>query len=98
VTDDVFADRPLRAVTDDVFAMDVDPRRLRQLRARLRTRLTSHLAHEEADALALIARIMSPGELGRIATAIRSGHNVRRAAVTVPWALTYASPTSATRY
>jgi len=79
-------------VTDDAFAMDADPRRLHQLLARLRTRLTSHPAHEEADALPLIARIVSPGELGRIATAIRGGHNLRRAAATVPWALTYASP------
>ncbi len=83
---------PLRAVTDDAFAMDADPGRLRQLLARLQTRLTSHLAHEQADALPLIARIMSPGELGRIATAIRGGHSVRRAAATVPWALAYASP------
>jgi hypothetical protein len=79
-------------VTDDAFAMDDHPRRLRQLLARLRTRLTSHLAHEEADALPIIARVMSPGELGRIATAIRGGHNVRRAAATVPWALAYTSP------
>jgi hypothetical protein len=46
--------------------------------ARLRTRLASHLAHEEADALPLISQILSPGELGAIAAAIRGGHsNVR---------------------
>jgi hemerythrin HHE cation binding domain-containing protein len=83
---------PLRAVTDDAFAMDTDPGRLRQLLARLRTRLTSHLAHEEADALPLISQIMSPGELGGIARAIRGGHSARRAAATVPWALAGASP------
>ena len=61
--------------------------RLRQvLLVRLRTRLTSHLAHEEADALPLISQILSPGELGRIAAAIRGGHSIRRAGTTVPWA------------
>jgi hypothetical protein len=49
---------------DDAFTMDADPRRLRQLLARLRTRLASHLAHEEADALPLVSQILSPGELG----------------------------------
>ena len=51
---------PLRAVTDDAFTMDALPRRLRQLLARLRTRLTSSLAHEEAGALPLITRIIVP--------------------------------------
>jgi hypothetical protein len=55
---------PLQAVTNDAFTMDADPRRLRQLLTRLRARLTSHLAHEEADALPLIGQIMSPSELG----------------------------------
>jgi Hemerythrin HHE cation binding domain len=83
---------PLQAVTDDAFTMDTDPERLRQLLTRLRTRLTSHLAHEEAEALPLIGQIMSPGELGGIARAIRGGHSVRRAAATVPWALAGVSP------
>ena len=52
--------------------------------------LASHLAHEEADALPLISQILSPGELGGIAAAIRGGHSTRRAGTTVPWAL--ASP------
>ena len=83
---------PLRAMIDDAFAIDADSRRLRQLLARLRTRLASHLAHEEADALPLIRQILSPGELGRIAAAIRGGHSTRRAGTTVPWALVGASP------
>src|SRR5216683_2013336 len=53
---------PLQAVTDDAFTMDADPGRLRQLLTRLQTRLTSHLAHEEADALPLIGQIMSQHE------------------------------------
>lgn len=62
------------------------------LLARLRTRLASHLAHEEADALPLISQILSPGELGGIAAAIRGGYGTRRAGTTVPWALAGASP------
>jgi hypothetical protein len=77
---------------DDAFTMNADSRRLRQLLARLQTRLTSHLAHEEADALPLISQIMSPGELGQIAAAIRGGLSIRHAGTTVPWALTGASP------
>ena len=46
---------PLQAMIDDAFTIDADPGRLRQLLARLRTRLASHLAHEEADALPLIS-------------------------------------------
>ena len=68
------------------------PRRLRQLLARLRTRLASHLAHEEADALPLISQILSPSELGGIAAAIRGGRSTRRAGTTIPWALVGASP------
>ena len=83
---------PLQAMIDDAFTMDADPRRLRQLLARLRTRLASHLAHEEADALPLISQILSPGELGGIAAAIRGGHSTRRTGTTVPWALAGASP------
>ena len=83
---------PLQAMIDDALTMDPDPMRLRQLQARLRTRLASHLAHEEADALPLISQIMSPGELGQIAAAIRGGLSIRHAGTTVPWALTGASP------
>jgi len=79
---------PLQAVTDDAFTMNADPGRLHHLLTRLRTRLISHLAHEEAEALPLIAQIMSPGELGGIARAIRG----RYAARTLPWALADASP------
>jgi hypothetical protein len=86
----------LQAVTDDAFAMDADPGRLRQLLSRLRTRLTSHLAHEEADVLPLIGQIMSRRELGAITRAIRGGHSSRHAALTVPWALAHASPDTCT--
>ena len=83
---------PLRAMIDDAFTTDADPGRLRQLLARLRTRLASHLAHEEADALPLISQILSPVELARIAAAIRGGPSTRRAGPTLPWALAGASP------
>jgi hypothetical protein len=83
---------PLQVMIDDAFTMHADPPRLRQLLARLRTRLASHLAHEEADALPLISQILTPGELGGIAVAIRGGHSTRHAGTTVPWALAGASP------
>ena len=83
---------PLQAMIDDAFTIDADPGRLRQLLARLRTRLASHLAHEETDALPLISQILSPGELGGIAAAIRGGRSTRRAGTTLPWALADASP------
>jgi hypothetical protein len=83
---------PLQAMIDDAFSMHPDPGWLRQLLARLRTRLASHLAHEEADALPLISQILPPGELGGITAAIRGGHSIRRASATVPWALAGASP------
>ena len=83
---------PLQVMIDDAFTMDADPGRLRQLLARLRTRLASHLAHEEADALPLISQFLSPGELGGIAAAICGGYSTRRAGTTVPWALAGASP------
>ena len=83
---------PLSAVIDDAFTMHADPGRLRQLLARLRTRLASHLAHEEADALPLISQVLSPGELGGIAAAIRGGRSIRRAGTTIPWVLAGARP------
>lgn len=83
---------PLQAMIDDAFTMNADPGQLRQLLARLRTRLASHLAHKEADALPLVSQILSPGELGGIAAAIRGGRSIRRAGTTVPWALAGASP------
>jgi hypothetical protein len=83
---------PLQTMTDDAFAMHGDSWRLRRLLARLQTRLASHLAHEEAEALPLIGQLMSQRELGAIASAIRGGHRVRYASRTVPWALAGASP------
>src|SRR5262249_57882652 len=50
---------PLQAAADDAFAMHADPRRLRHLLTRLQTKVISHLAHEEADALPLIGQGMS---------------------------------------
>lgn len=83
---------PLVAVTDDAFTMDDDPGRLRELLTRLRIRVSSHLAHEEADALPLIGAIMPQRELDGISRALRGGNDLRRTALTVPWALAHASP------
>ena len=83
---------PLRAVADDAFTMAARPAQLRPLLTRLQTKLTSHLAHEEADARPLLGQIMSPAELGAIARALRGGTGGGRAAHTIPWALARASP------
>ena len=82
---------PLQAVADDAFTMAARPAQLRPLLARLQTKLASHLAHEEADALPLLGQIMSPAELGSITRALRGGTG-GRAAHTIPWALAHASP------
>jgi hypothetical protein len=83
---------PLPAVIDDAFTMHADPRRLRHLLTRLRTRLASHLAHEETGALPLISQVLYPRELRAVTTALYRGHSTRRAAATLPWALTGATP------
>jgi hypothetical protein len=83
---------PLRAMADDAFTMAARPARLRPLLARLQTKLTSHLTHEEADALPLLGQLMSPAELGAITRALRGGTGGGRAAHTIPWALAHASP------
>ena len=62
---------PLQAMADDAFTMAARPARLHELLTRLQTKLTSHLAHEEADALPLLSLIMSPAELSAIARALR---------------------------
>jgi hypothetical protein len=85
---------PLQAVTDDAFTMDADPARLRQLL----TRLTRHLAHEEADALPLISQTMTQRELRRIASAVRGGTSARRAAAPSRGPSPAPLPTPATGY
>src|SRR5215468_469461 len=87
---------PLQAVTDDAFTMHADPWRLRYLLTRLQTKVISHLAHEEAEALPLIGQVMSERELAGIAKAIRGGNRFTHAAHSIPWALAHASP--AVRY
>jgi hypothetical protein len=83
---------PLQALTDDAFAMNADSGRLALLLTRLQTRLISHLAHEEADALPLISQVMTPPEVRQITRAVRGGTTAPRAAATIPWALADATP------
>jgi hypothetical protein len=78
---------PLQLVIDDAFTMHADPRRLRQLLARL----TSHPATRKPTRCRSSARSCA-GELGGITRAISGERSVRRAATTVPWALADASP------
>src|SRR5262249_42344300 len=61
------------AMADDAFTMAAPPAQLNPLLARLQTKLTSHLTHEEADALPLLGQIMSPAELAAITKALRGG-------------------------
>ena len=75
---------------DDTFTMNTDPVRLRQLLTRLRARLISQLAHEEAGALPLMGQIMASSELGGIARAI-SGMGGRLAGES-PWRKGGANP------
>jgi hypothetical protein len=79
---------PLQAAADDAVTMAAPPARLRPLLTRLQTKLTSHLAHEEAEALPLLSQIMSPAELAAITRALRGGRRAR----TISWALARASP------
>jgi Hemerythrin HHE cation binding domain len=68
---------PLRAVTDDAFTMGADPGRRRQLLVRLRTKLASHLAHEEAEALPCprASSAGSPGPFARLPLSERGAHD-----------------------
>src|SRR5262249_53873001 len=62
---------PLHAAADDAFAMAAGPGRLHPLLTRLRTKLTSHLAHEETDALPLLGQLLSDRELAQLRRALR---------------------------
>ena len=77
---------------DDAHTVDADPGRLCQLLARLRARLASHLAHEEANALPLISQILTPANSAESPKPSAAGHSIRHARTTIPWALTGADP------
>src|SRR5262249_42051153 len=91
---------PLHAAADDAFAMAAGPGRLHPLLTRLRTKLTSHLAHEETDALPLLGQLLSDRELAQLRRALRGpigrapggGAGAGPAARTLPWALAPATP------
>jgi iron-sulfur cluster repair protein YtfE (RIC family) len=82
---------PVLAAIDEAFTVNTSTERLRELLARLQTTLSSHLAHEEAEALPLINEIMSKGELAGITRTITRMGGRKRAAVMMPWALADAS-------
>src|SRR5262249_34234654 len=77
---------PLHAAADDAFAMAAGPGRLHPLLTRLRTKLTSHLAHEETDALPLLGQLLSDRELAQLRRALRGqiGPAPRRGAAARP--------------
>jgi hypothetical protein len=69
---------PLLAAIDDTLATGADGNRLRSLLSQLRATLASHLAHEEAGALPLISKVMSPAELTAIRKAIAKMSGLKR--------------------
>jgi iron-sulfur cluster repair protein YtfE (RIC family) len=82
---------PVLTAIDEAFTVHTSNEHLRELLTRLQTTLSSHLAHEEAEALPLINEIMSKGELARITRTITRTGGRKRAAVMMPWALADAS-------
>jgi Hemerythrin HHE cation binding domain len=70
---------PLLVAIDDALGTRGSRERIRPLLTRLRGILADHLAHEEAEALPLISRVMTAAELGQIGKAIgRIGACARR--------------------
>jgi iron-sulfur cluster repair protein YtfE (RIC family) len=82
---------PVLTAIDEAFTVNTSTEHLRELLTRLQTTLSSHLAHEEAEALPLINEIMSKGELARITRTITRMGGRKQAAVMMPWALADAS-------
>ena len=82
---------PVLTAIDEAFTVNTSTEHLRELLTRLQTTLSSHLAHEEAEALPLINEIMSRGELARITRTITRMGGRKRAAIMMPWALADAS-------
>jgi len=83
---------PLLAAVDDALTVRPGQARLAGPLARLRTALAGHLAHEEADALPLISRVMTTAGVARIFKEFGKMGGLKRGAVMFPWALSGASP------
>ena len=82
---------PVLTAIDKAFTVNASTEHLRELLTRLQTTLSSHLAHEEAEAVPLINEIMFKGELASITRTITRMGGRKRAAVMMPWALADAS-------
>jgi hypothetical protein len=82
---------PVLTAIDEAFTVNTSTEHLRKLLTRLQTTLSSHLAHEEAEAPPLINEIMSKGEIARITRTITRMGGRKQAAVMMPWALADAS-------
>jgi iron-sulfur cluster repair protein YtfE (RIC family) len=83
---------PLLATVGDAIEVSAEPARLRELLTRLSETLAGHLAHEEAEALPLISKVLTRAELGQIGRAIARQGGLRQAATMFPWALSEARP------
>lgn len=81
---------PLLSAIDDALETNASRSRVQTMLTMLRAMLTSHLAHEEADALRLIGAIMPEPELAAIVLAMARTGGARNAAVMFPWALSTA--------
>ncbi|MDR0342452.1 MAG: hemerythrin domain-containing protein [Nocardiopsaceae bacterium] len=83
---------PLLATVDDAIGIGAEPARLREPLTRLSETLAGHLAHEEAEALPLISKVLTRAELGQIGRAIARRGGLRQAATMFPWALSDSRP------
>jgi len=81
---------PVLAAVDEALSIDAWDR-ADGLLHHLQATLTRHLAHEEAEALPLISKVLTGGELRHVCRAIAREGGLRQAAIMFPWALADAS-------
>lgn len=81
---------PLLESIDDAIEAGAGRARLGDLLIALDETLAGHLAHEEAEALPLISKVLTRAERGQVGRAIAQLGGVRQAAVMFPWALSAA--------
>ena len=83
---------PILDAVDEALSVNAGWDCVSGLLRRLQATLTRHLAHEEAEALPLISKVLTRGELRQIGRAIARKGGLRQAAVMFPWALADAAP------
>jgi hypothetical protein len=83
---------PLLAAVDDALAAGGGRAGLSAPLDRVRASVTGHLAHEEADALPLISKVMDTAGVAAIFAGFAKLGGLKRGATLLPWALSDASP------